>query len=398
MSNANEPAGAFAYMFVVPWDTYFVGGVNGVVLNLARTMRAETALRPIVAVNDWSARSFQANAEGVRYRFSFLGALNLIGLLKGLLRLPLCLWRLNRFLRAEGVRVVNFHYVGDSALSIALLKWLRLFDGKLILSVHGADVVRPQGWVARFTYATIFDAADVVVAVSKGLAARVSDQFGVPLSRVSIIYNGVDHSIFNPDAASHRGGSTELPASYFVSVGRYIPRKDHACLLQAFALLSGVHRELSLCIAGDDGPELEPLRQEAVRLGLASRVRLLQSLSPAQVAHLLARAVACVQPSLAEGFPLTALEAAATGTPLVVSSIPGHDEIVKDQVSGLLFPARDIAACAAAMERILDSPQFGKQMAHTLRAQALELFTWSRCLSAYLGAIGMTPTGSPLRR
>jgi len=219
MSNPNVPTGAFAYMFVVPWDTHYVGGVNGVVLNLVRTMRAETVLRPIVAVNDWSARSFHASAGEVRYRFSLLGALNLIGLLKGLIRLPLCLWRLNRFLRAQDVRVVNFHYVGDSALGVALLKRFRLFDGKLVLSVHGADVIRPQGWVARFTFATIFDAADVVVAVSKGLAARVADQIGLPLSRVSIIYNGVDHSIFNPDAASRTDINTDLPTPYLASVG-----------------------------------------------------------------------------------------------------------------------------------------------------------------------------------
>jgi glycosyltransferase involved in cell wall biosynthesis len=393
MSTPSAAPGAPAYMFVVPWDTHHVGGVNGVVLNLAQVMRVETALRPIIAINDWSAVSTQSDTGDLRFRFSPI-APSPAGLLKGLSLLPLRLWQLRRFLRVQGVQVVNFHYVGESALGVALLKRFGLFDGKLVLSVHGADVKRPQGWVARLVYATIFYTADVIVAVSKGLAERAIDQFRLSPSRVSIIYNGVDHSVFNPDAATRTVADSSLPASYLASVGRYIPRKDHACLLQAFARISEAYKDLHLCIAGDDGPGLAPLREESERLGLASRVHLLHSLSPAAVAHLLARAVACVQPSLSEGFPLTTLEAAATGTPLVVSNIPGHDEIVEDQVSGLLFPVKDSAACAVAMERILRDPQFARRMADTQRARTLAMFTWSRCLTAYLDIIGITPSGS----
>jgi glycosyltransferase involved in cell wall biosynthesis len=313
--------------------------------------------------------------------------------MKSLAWLPLGLLRLRRLLHELNVQVVNFHYIGDGALSVALLRRLGLYRGKLVLSVHGTDVRLPDTRIGRAIYRIVLANADLIVAVSQGLARRAMQEFGLSQAQVTVIPNGVDHSIFKPEAATEGDAGRPLPERYLASVGLYIPRKAYPCLLKAFSILATRYPDIHLVAAGNDGPELEPLRGEIDRLGLGPRVHLLQSLSPPQVAHLLARALACVQPALAEGLPLAALEAGAAGTPLVLSNIPGHDEIVDHEVSGMLFPVNDPVACAVATSRILDQPEFGRRLAAAQRAQSLERYTWSTCLASYLAAAGVAPRG-----
>jgi glycogen(starch) synthase len=388
---AAEPRDGLAatYLFVVPWDTHHVGGVNGVVLNLARTMRGLSNLEPLIAINDWSARGPLREGDEVRFRFAVLGALSPVALAKSLVQLPGRLLALLRLLRDERVAVVNFHYLSDTALGVALLKLAGAYRGKLIVSLHGADAARPSSRLRRAAVRLSLRAADAIVVVSKGLAARTAQQLDVPLARLTIIGNGVDHSVFRPGAADAAVDRVDLPAHYLASVGRYIPRKDHGTTVRAFASLAARYPDLHLCIAGDDGEELEPLRRLCAELGVGQRVHFFQSLSPPQVAMLLARATLFVQVSLSEGLPLTAIEAAATGTAMVLSDIPGHDEIVEPGVSGLLFPVKDPAACAAAVARLLDDRELRAEMARRQLEAAVERFSWPRCVTASLAAVGL---------
>jgi glycosyltransferase involved in cell wall biosynthesis len=379
---------ASTYLFVVPWDTHHVGGVNGVVLNLARALPEVSTLVPLVAVNDWTARRPRRAGDQLRFRFSLLGEIGWIALFKSAIRLPARLHALDRLLRDERVAVVNFHYLSDAALGVCLLKMTGRYNGKVLLSLHGADAVRPSSRLRAWAVEFCLRSADAIVVVSKGLAARVAEQLDVPAAKLSIIGNGVDHSVFNPSAGEVSSRLGPLPARYLVSVGRYIPRKDHGTTIQALAILAPRFPDLHLCIAGDDSAELESLRRQSQDLGLAARTHFLRALSPAQVAYLLARAEVFVQASLSEGLPLTAIEAAAAGTAMVLSAIPGHDEIVEPGVDGLLFPARDPVACAAAIARLLDHPAERLEMARRMREHALARFSWSRSIAAYLETIG----------
>lgn len=370
-----------SYLFVLPWEPAHVGGVNGVVKGLAHAMAEQGLLRPLIVSNAWGAKVPRAAAGHIEFDFSLVASTSVAGLARALALAPSRLWRTMRLLRSTGAHVVNFHYPGLAPLGVAALKRLGAYRGKLVLSYHGTDVTPPRNRIERALQDFIHAAADHVVACSRSLAARMSAAFGMAPERIRVIYNGVDPSLFDGRAEARL--AADLPASYVASVSSFIPRKNLSLLVRAFALLAPRFPELHLCIAGGDGPERARIEREAREHGLAERVHLFVDLDHAQVAALLARARACVQTSLAESFPLAVLEAGASGTPLVVSDIPGHDELVRDGDTGHTFVLGDPAACAQAVAAVLDHPAEAARMAAALKQRIRSTLTWFDSIDQY---------------
>jgi glycosyltransferase involved in cell wall biosynthesis len=211
----------------------------------------------------------------------------------------------------------------------------------------------------------------------------MSSEFAIPLSKIEVILNGVDASVFDgvgrPDTSLPR----QLPSTFIVNVGSFIPRKNHALLLHAFALLKDRYPALHLCIAGADGSERQGV-EDAVRAhGLSGRVLLFVDLNQFQVAWLLSKATLCIQTSLAESFPLALLEAGASGIPVVVSDIPGHQELVSNGRTGSLFPLGDPSACAKAIAAMLDDPNASARMAAEQKVRVRKDLTWISSMQQY---------------
>lgn len=366
-----------------------MGGVNGVVKGLARAMAERGVLRPLIVSNAWGAKAPQAAADHLVFDFSLTASTSVAALAKALALAPVRLWRTFRLLRSINARVVNFHYPGLAPLGVAVLKRIGAYGGKLVLSYHGTDVIPPRSRAERALQALIHGTADHIVACSRSLAARMSAAFSLAPERISVIYNGVDAVLF--DGRAEAPLATDLPTYYIASVSSFIPRKNLSLLVRAFALLAPRFPELHLCIAGGDGPERARIEREAREHGLAERVHLLVDLDHAQVAALLARARACVQTSLAESFPLAVLEAGASGTPLVVSDIPGHDELVRDGETGRMFALGDPAACAQAVAAVLDDPAEALRMAAALKQRIRSTLTWSDSIDQYTRLVLAAP-------
>jgi glycosyltransferase involved in cell wall biosynthesis len=313
-----------------------------------------------------------------------------LGVLKAIVVAPLLLWRTFRLLQKCDAQAVNFHFPGIAPFGVAVLRRLGVFRGKLVLSYHGTDVAPPGGRIESLIRAFVLRSADHLVACSNALAERMSSQFAIPVSRVDVILNGVDASVFDgigrPDTTLPR----ELPSTFIVSVGAFIPRKNHVLLLRAFALLKDRYPALHLCIAGADGDE-RPAVENAVRAhGLSERVHLFVELDQFQVALLLSRATLCVQTSLAESFPLAVLEAGASGIPILVSDIPGHQELVSNDRTGSLFPLGDPSACAEVIAAMLDDPHAAARMAAEQKARLRKDLTWVSSMRQYERLVGST--------
>ncbi|HEY2374068.1 MAG TPA: glycosyltransferase family 4 protein [Gaiellaceae bacterium] len=167
--------------------------------------------------------------------------------------------------------------------------------------------------------------------------------WGVPAERVSVLPNPVPSSApVDRDAARARLGVDSQVLLAFA--GRFGPQKALDVALDAVAAAENV----TLALAGE-GDGAAELRRRAEPLG--DRVRFLGSLTRDGVLELFAAADASVLSSAWENLPHAVLESLAAGTPVLATAVGGVPEIVEDGVNGLLVPAGDREAFAAAVSR-----------------------------------------------
>jgi glycosyltransferase involved in cell wall biosynthesis len=208
--------------------------------------------------------------------------------------------------------------------------------------------------------------ASVVVCVSQATADSVIDH-GVDRDRVVVVPNGVTALPEpNPSAAPER--------PFLLAVGSLTPRKGLETLVAAFAH-ADLPDDLVLVLAGPDGWAADRVREAVRRAAPPGRVRLAGRVTDAQLAALYERCVAVCVPSVAEGFGLPVLEAAAAGAPVVASDIPVFREL-QDAVAAFAPPG-DIDAWAGALERVVGDPESRARGASRARATADD-HTWAR--------------------
>jgi glycosyltransferase involved in cell wall biosynthesis len=144
-----------------------------------------------------------------------------------------------------------------------------------------------------------------------------------------------------------------------LAVGRLVEQKNHALAIEA---LAGIPNAV-LVIAGD-GPQRRKLERIAAELDVADRLVLAGVRTDARA--LMGAADAVVLPSRWEGLPLTALEALASGTPLVATAVRGIRELVVDGRDALLVP-QDAQALAHTLRRVLDDHALAARLAEAGR-------------------------------
>jgi glycosyltransferase involved in cell wall biosynthesis len=192
---------------------------------------------------------------------------------------------------------------------------------------------------------------------------------GIPRGNVRINYPGIAFDVYTPDASLRAAVPT------FAYLGRLKRYKGVDIVIRAFALVRDQRAVLEIAGSGDHRPSLERLVES---LGLTERVRFLGFIDEAGKQALLRRAWALTLASTKEGWGLTNLEAAASGTPVVASDSPGIRESVRDGETGFLIRHGDVAAFGAALDRLAQDPALVATLGRQARPFA-ETFTWDRC-------------------
>ncbi|HEV7524330.1 MAG TPA: glycosyltransferase family 1 protein [Acidimicrobiia bacterium] len=230
--------------------------------------------------------------------------------------------------------------------------------------------------------------ADIIVTGSHDAADGLRERFRLS-GEIVVVHHGVDHARFAPAGAGSVDEAADLLAlakhgitrPYIAFASTIEPRKDVPTLVRAFARIAGAHPDVQLVVAGGDGWGVAEARDAIAASGVATRILRPGYLEDATLAALFRRAEAIAYPSLVEGFGMPALEALASGTPLVTTSGSSLDEIVGD--AALLVPPADPEALARALATILDDPS----VATRLRAAGPEraaTFTWERSVDAHV--------------
>lgn len=216
--------------------------------------------------------------------------------------------------------------------------------------------------------------ARAIIAVSETTKRDLIEHLGVDEDRVTVVYNGVDHSTFRP--VERR--LFDFP--YLLYVGSEHPRKNLVTVLRAWKLLEheppfvGVRL---VKVGGAGGPEA-PFRKRTLRaiheLGLEGRVVFTEELPEEDLAACYAGAQCLVLPSMYEGFGLPALEAMACGCPVVVSGAGGLLEVVGD--AALVLDPSSPESLAAALLKASDDATARELAGRGLRRA--RAFSWDR--------------------
>jgi phosphatidylinositol alpha-mannosyltransferase len=157
-------------------------------------------------------------------------------------------------------------------------------------------------------------------------------------------------------------------------IGRLDPQKGFPVAVRAFERLAGELSDVSLVVVGD-GPDREAAG--SLPPGLRQRLRMVGTVPHTELPKYLSAADAFVAPALGqESFGMVLIEALAAGVPVVASDIAGYREVVRDGVEGLLVPAGDSQALAAALHRVLTDGQLAQRLREAGRARALQ-FSWA---------------------
>jgi len=218
-----------------------------------------------------------------------------------------------------------------------------------------------------------------IVCCSNYMRDEIESLFNPSPSRIAVIPNGASMNRYQPtdsflDPGFERIDNRDLVIFY---IGRLVPEKGVSILINAFQRVSGEIPTAKLVIAGrgPQGPELQDLVE---KLGLSDRVWFTGYVSDELRDRIYHRADVAVFPSLYEPFGIVALEAMASGTPVVVSDVGGLAEIVVDGETGLKVEPLDEESLASAMIRILSD----SRLANRLRFQALQVikdkYNWDK--------------------
>ncbi|GAB2860673.1 glycosyltransferase [Pseudoduganella ginsengisoli] len=292
------------------------------------------------------------------------------------------LWKLLRRLKPTVLHTYNLATLEYAAAAMLAGTPVRIH------AEHGRDASDPHGLNPKHNLLRrlMLPFVDRYIPVSDDLKKWLDQVVRIPADKSLLIKNGVDTDKFSP--APFDACDAPWTAEHFVigTVARVQDVKNHAGLVQAFArlreLLPDQAGRLRLSIIGD-GPLLEKVRAQVAQLGLTDVVWLPGARS--DIARQLHGFSLFALPSLAEGTPVSMLEAMACAMPVVATRVGGIPEVMTDGMQGSLVPQGDTEALAAAFARYVQDPALARSHGAAARQRVLQQYSMAAMLDAYLG-------------
>lgn len=202
--------------------------------------------------------------------------------------------------------------------------------------------------------------AQKVVTVSQYNKDYMTQKFGIPAEKISVIHCGIKPELFN---AGGRGGNLQ---PRILSISRLHPIKGVEYLIKACKILKEKNIRFTCHIIGD-GELKESLDDLVEQMGLHGIVVLEGAQPSDEVRRWLAASDIYVNFSLCEGLSVSIMEAMASELAVVASNVTGVAELIEDGVNGYLVEPKDAAALAAAIERCIRDPQKRAEMGRISR-------------------------------
>lgn len=290
--------------------------------------------------------------------------------------------KLAEIIEEYAIDVVHAHYAVPHATAAILARDMVKTKPRpvVVTTLHGTDVtlVGLDRAYLRTTQYSI-ENSDLVTAVSDYLADYTRTEMGIRRA-IHVIPNMVDHKRFSPE------GSAELRQRYahpdeklLIHISNFRPVKRVEDVVRVFAKVSQSTGARLLMVG--DGPDRHEAFELASELGVSGRVSFLGSFP--RIEDLLSVCDLFLLPSAQESFGLAALEAMASGVPVVASHIGGLPEVVEDGKTGFLCDMGDVEAMAEAAIKLLSKENVYQKFSSAARERAVTVFGEDRVLPRY---------------
>jgi D-inositol-3-phosphate glycosyltransferase len=294
-----------------------------------------------------------------------------------------------KFQQQSGIQypLVHTNYWLSSWVGMQLVKKLGI---KQVHTYHSLGAVKYQAvttipLIASTRLATekkVLESASRIVATSPQEKEHMRSLVSTK-GNIDIIPCGTDirrfGAISRQDARTKLGIDSESKVVFYV--GRFDERKGIETLVRAVNL-SQLRGNVQLIIGGgsrpgqSDGIERDRIEGIVDELGMRDFTTFPGRLGDDVLPAYYAAADVCVVPSHYEPFGLVAIEAMASGTPVVASDVGGLQFTVMPEETGLLCPPQDEVAFATAIDRILTNPDWQRQLGQHARQRVEKMFSW----------------------
>jgi glycosyltransferase involved in cell wall biosynthesis len=282
-------------------------------------------------------------------------------------------------IRAAATDIVHTHSSVDARLCGLAA---RLEGRSVVRTRHLSTPIKP-GFLARLGYMHL---ADRVITSGAAVRQAMIERNGFDPARIVAIPAGVDLRRFDPtraipDVRPQLGlASTDFVVGIVAVLRSW---KDHGVLIEAVGRLRGRIPGLRLLIVGA-GPQADALAGDVAARGLEDRVIFAGHQADA-VPYFAAMDVVTLVSYAHEAFPQSLPQAMAMGKPVIGTSIPGIEEVIRHEQTGLLVPPHGAQALAEAIERLYADPGLRSALAERGRAHCRAQFGADRMLERTLG-------------
>ena len=260
----------------------------------------------------------------------------------------------------------------------------QLFERPVVATFHATEAGRHQGWVPQGLPQAVHSvewwlaqSATSLITCSQHMRWEATRLFDVAADKIDVVPNGIDVSAWTvaPGAAERAYAAFGDGGPLLVFAGRLEWEKGVQVLLHAFAQLLRQYPRARLVIAGKGGMRNRFL-ELAGHLRLGHHILFAGWLPETELHGLIAGATVAIVPSLYEPFGLVALEAAALGTPLVLSDAGGLREIAHEGAAAITFTPDDPQALAAAIAAVITNPAAAASRCAYARDLLTQRYAW----------------------
>ena len=291
--------------------------------------------------------------------------------------------RMHQVVLSHKLDLLHVHYAIPHATSAWIAR--EMLEGtrpdiKVLTTLHGTDITI-VGQDPSFHAITKFsiEKSDGLTAVSQFLRTETQNAFGCTGCRIEVIPNFIDPKVYDRGRYAPQLKEQASGRKVLMHVSNFRPVKRVKDVVGIFARVT---REIpSVLVMVGDGPDRVEAELEARRLGVSDSVSFLGKIE--SVAPLLASADLFLLPTQSESFGLRALEALATGVPVIGSRAGGLPEVVRDGETGALCPVGDVDGMALAAIALLGDAERWRAASTLAAADARVRFGMDEVVEQY---------------